>query len=292
MWPMGRRRRTGLKLVGSTMAGVMVAGLIVVGSLGALIGSPGGASSAPQGAWEGRAVPLSWQEAEARAVTRCPSIPWSVLGALGWLASRSASNSIAPPALPQWPGGPFGIDPASRSLPNPSILLYANRAVEILCPMMNSDGTLEQALVTVLGEASAVTEVNVLATSLAVAPALSATRAGALAFAALAIGLPYQWGGNGPNSYDCSGLMVASFKAVGIAIQRTAQEQHDASKLLSTSPQPGDLVFFGSSERDISHVGMVVGEQLMIDAPETGAFVRVESYGWNDLRSEGSLAPD
>jgi cell wall-associated NlpC family hydrolase len=121
------------------------------------------------------------------------------------------------------------------------------------------------------------------ATALGVAPTLSAGRAGVIEFAARSIGLPYRWGGNGPDAYDCSGLVVAAFASIGRSLPRTAQAQFDVSLARVGSEVPGDLVFFGSSTADVSHVGIVLGDGLMIDAPHTGAFVRIEPHDWPDL---------
>ena len=107
-----------------------------------------------------------------------------------------------------------------------------------------------------------------------------------MAFAATAIGLPYLWGGNGPDAYDCSGLMVAAFRAGGVRLERTAQEQHDQA-VPDPSNVPGDMVFFGAGPAAVEHVGLIIGGGLMIDAPHTGAFVRIESYSWSDLVSIG-----
>jgi hypothetical protein len=63
-----------------------------------------------------------------------------------------------------------------------------------------------------------------------------------------------------------------------------AQAQYDATmKVPAGQPlKPGDLVFFGSGVHAISHVGIYIGNNQMIDAPHTGAQVRVENYQWGD----------
>ena len=127
-----------------------------------------------------------------------------------------------------------------------------------------------------------------IARSLLDQPDLTETRATAVDFAVHALGIPYEWGGNGPNSYDCSGLTVAALRAAGVTIPRTAQFQHDASTL-EAAGSPGDLVFFGSSPSDVGHVGLVIGGGLMIDAPHTGAVVRIEAYDWPERVGFGSL---
>ncbi|HUB73483.1 MAG TPA: bifunctional lytic transglycosylase/C40 family peptidase [Solirubrobacteraceae bacterium] len=102
----------------------------------------------------------------------------------------------------------------------------------------------------------------------------------AVAFALAQRGVPYVWGGESPSGYDCSGLVQASYRAAGISLPRTAQEQFDAGPHLpATAPlQPGDLVFFGSSTSNVTHVGIVVAAGEMVDAPHTGTVVQTESF--------------
>lgn len=116
-------------------------------------------------------------------------------------------------------------------------------------------------------------------TSTAEAPAQDSTyatkAAKALAFARVQIGKPYVWGATGPDSYDCSGLTQAAWKAAGVDLPRTTYDQVNAGRTVSLADaQPGDLVFFYD---DISHVGLYIGNGMMIHAPKPGAYVREES---------------
>ena len=112
-------------------------------------------------------------------------------------------------------------------------------------------------------------------------PSLAATEA--VAWALAQRGTPYRWGGEGPGGFDCSGLVQAAYGAAGVALPRVAQDQYDAGPPLApgTPLRPGDLVFFGSSPSGVDHVGMVVATGEMVDAPHTGAVVRVEPI-WTD----------
>ncbi|WP_329527168.1 C40 family peptidase [Streptomyces sp. NBC_01462] len=103
-----------------------------------------------------------------------------------------------------------------------------------------------------------------------------ATKAGkAIAFARAQIGKPYVWGATGPGSYDCSGLTQAVWKAAGVTLPRTTYDQVNAGTTVPLSAiEPGDLVFFYD---DISHVGLYIGDGMMIHAPKPGAYVREES---------------
>jgi len=97
----------------------------------------------------------------------------------------------------------------------------------------------------------------------------------ALAFARAQISKPYVWGATGPDSYDCSGLTQAAWKAAGVDLPRTTWDQVNAGTTVSlANAQPGDLIFFYD---DISHVGLYIGNGMMIHAPKPGAYVREES---------------
>ncbi len=102
----------------------------------------------------------------------------------------------------------------------------------------------------------------------------SAFSGSAMDFALSQTGKPYKYGGNGPDSYDCSGLTKASFAAAGVSIPRTAKAQYGASTKVSMSDiQPGDLVFYGN----MSHVAIYIGNGQIVEAPSSGGSVRVTS---------------
>jgi cell wall-associated NlpC family hydrolase len=102
----------------------------------------------------------------------------------------------------------------------------------------------------------------------------------AVGFAVAQLGTPYRWGGEGPDGFDCSGLVQAAYRAAGITLPRVAQQQYNAGPSLAPGEplQPGDLVFFGSDVEHVEHVGIVAGPGLMVDAPHSGAVVRFDSY--------------
>jgi cell wall-associated NlpC family hydrolase len=99
-------------------------------------------------------------------------------------------------------------------------------------------------------------------------------------YAVSQLGKPYEWGATGPDAFDCSGLAMMAYRAAGIGIPRTNEEQWAAGPLVRPGQEePGDLVFFAGSDgtaREPGHVGIVLGGGLMIDAPYTGADVRVD----------------
>jgi cell wall-associated NlpC family hydrolase len=88
-------------------------------------------------------------------------------------------------------------------------------------------------------------------------------------------GKPYEWGAEGPSSFDCSGLMMYAYGKAGIELPHSAASQSEMGQSVSESElQPGDLVFFGDPAY---HVGMYVGAGKMVAAPTEGEPVKVDS---------------
>lgn len=108
------------------------------------------------------------------------------------------------------------------------------------------------------------------------------TQAGAAAVAAAFthLGKPYAWGATGPDTFDCSGLTQAAWASAGVTIPRVSRDQFSAlGKVDRADLIPGDLVFFGSP---VHHVGMYIGDGMMIHAPKPGDVVRVAPAFWSD----------
>lgn len=104
--------------------------------------------------------------------------------------------------------------------------------------------------------------------------------------AAKYLGVKYVWGGTTPDGFDCSGLVQYVMKSLGIDVSRTSQEQIKNGVAVSKGDlQPGDLVFF-ESNGDVHHVGIYVGNGMMIHAPRTGDVVRYQSIETPYYQSE------
>ncbi|MGW5200409.1 C40 family peptidase [Streptomyces spiralis] len=100
------------------------------------------------------------------------------------------------------------------------------------------------------------------------------------------LGTPYQWGGactepHGQNPMgrcDCSSLMQASYKAGGISISRTTYTQVKEGKAVSIDTlKPGDLLFTRGTAQAPEHVGMFIGDGLILHAPRTGDVVKIST---------------
>lgn len=104
------------------------------------------------------------------------------------------------------------------------------------------------------------------------------TRAAIAVRAALSrLGRPYVWGATGPNQFDCSGLVQWSYARAGVRLGRTTYEQIDDGIPVSRSQvRPGDLVFPYAG-----HVQMAIGNNLVVEAPYSGASVRISPLGSN-----------
>ena len=116
---------------------------------------------------------------------------------------------------------------------------------------------------------------------LADSPAPSPAAAAAVRAALGQVGKPYRWGATGPASFDCSGLTRFAYTAAGLSLPRTSRQQWSAGRHLEVAGlRPGDLVFWAhdpANPATIHHVGMYVGQGLMVHAPHTGALVRVDA---------------
>ena len=108
----------------------------------------------------------------------------------------------------------------------------------------------------------------------------------AIQFTKEQLGEPYLWGGNGPDAWDCSGILVKAFRAAGVQIPRVANDQYEkgGAHLPVRDAQAGDLIFWAtdtSNPRTVHHVGMYLGGDEYIHAPQTGDVVKISKINWN-----------
>ncbi|MFJ6568501.1 NlpC/P60 family protein [Streptomyces sp. NPDC091292] len=110
----------------------------------------------------------------------------------------------------------------------------------------------------------------------------------ALRFAVEQIGKPYEWGAEGPGSYDCSGLTSQAWAHAGREIPRTSQEQWESLERVPLGElRPGDLVLYFPGA---THVGIYLGDGMVVQAPRPGAVVKVSPVAANPVL--GAVRPD
>ncbi|TXL90933.1 C40 family peptidase [Streptomyces sp. IB2014 016-6] len=110
----------------------------------------------------------------------------------------------------------------------------------------------------------------------------------ALAYAVEQIGKPYEWGAEGPEAYDCSGLTSRAWTGAGVAVPRTSQQQWaELPRVELSELRPGDLVVYFPKA---THVAMYLGEGKVVHAPRPGSRVKVSPLASNPLL--GAVRPD
>ncbi|WP_333748163.1 MULTISPECIES: NlpC/P60 family protein [unclassified Streptomyces] len=110
----------------------------------------------------------------------------------------------------------------------------------------------------------------------------------AVEYATAQLGKPYQWGAEGPTSYDCSGLTSQAWVWAGQTIPRTSQQQWKQLRHVDVEDmRPGDLIIYFD---DASHVGMYVGDGSMVHAPRPGRSITVAGAG--SMPILGVVRPD
>jgi cell wall-associated NlpC family hydrolase len=306
------------RVVGALVALGLVVGLLgtaVVGSAMAVLGVGGGAPAASSAATAD--VPSDMLDLYQAAAATCPGLPWTIVAAIGTVESdngQSALPGVHAGANAAGAEGPMQFEPATfaeydepvppaGAVPpspyDPTDAVYA--AARLLCANGGSGGRDVAGAVFAYNHSAAyVAQVLALAQSLAAPSAagtpVSAAGEVAVAWALSQIGTPYVWGGETAGvGFDCSGLVQAAYRVAGVALPRVAQDQYDATpKLAPGAPlAPGDLVFFGAGPDSIDHVGLYVGvvngQNVMVDAPHTGADVRAEPIPATLGSSFGSL---
>lgn len=110
--------------------------------------------------------------------------------------------------------------------------------------------------------------------------------AAAIQFALGEQGKPYVWGATGPDSYDCSGLMLRAYEAAGITLPRVSRNQYKAGAMLPVEEaQPGDMLFWAydpTNPTTIHHVAMYLGDGKIVEAQQSGVPVHTRSVSWDE----------
>lgn len=107
-------------------------------------------------------------------------------------------------------------------------------------------------------------------------------------------GHPYRYGANGPDAFDCSGLVQYAYGRAGARVPRTTRAQFDAiNRRYLEQLEPGDLVFFRTAGIRVSHVGIFIGDDEFVHAPKSGSNVHIssldEEYWRSRMVGAGSL---
>jgi hypothetical protein len=103
-----------------------------------------------------------------------------------------------------------------------------------------------------------------------------------VSYAKTQLGDPYEWGAEGPDAFDCSGLVQYVYKHFGLSTPRTTYDMIGSDRLQKIQKkdlQPGDLIFSNWIGRTSSHVGIYAGNDQIIEAPEKGKDVMVTKLG-------------
>jgi cell wall-associated NlpC family hydrolase len=247
-----------------------------------------------------RDIPADVLALYQQSAARCPGLPWPVLAGIGKVESNhnrpagqtSTAGAQGPMQFlpPTW--RQYGTDGDGDGLANPFNPADAiGAAADYLCDH-NATANLTTAvasyncggITTCLAKATGPDgyATRVLAWASRYSDPTGPSGAAALIAVQIAlgqVGTPYLWGGETPDAgFDCSGLVQYAYARAGLSLPRTAQTQynHGPHLPLTGEPQPGDLVFFGTSSTHVTHVGIALGQGRMVDAPHTGALVRVE----------------
>jgi cell wall-associated NlpC family hydrolase len=293
-----------VKLLFGVFAAVfLVLGLMALGLSTAMIG--GGMPS--QDAQ--RDIPPELLPVYQTAADSCPGLPWSVLAAIGKVETdhgRSTAPGVHTGANFAGAAGPMQIgvggkagntfaayavdgDGGGADVYNPVDAIFT--AASYLCANGANKGADVAGAVFAYNHADwYVTKVLAIASTYAASQGLPAgapaeeVAAAAVQFAYSELGKPYKWGATGElGFYDCSGLMLRAYQKGGLTLPRTSRQQWYAGPRVwnVADMQPGDLVFYAYNTADpatIHHVGIYIGAGNMIDAPYTGANVRITPF--------------
>jgi hypothetical protein len=298
-----------VKLLFGVLATVfMVLALMAIGLSTSLIGGGTPSRNAQQD------IPPQLMPVYQTAADSCPGLPWPVLAAIGKVETdhgRSTAPGVTSGANFAGAAGPMQIgiggkagntfagyavdaDGGGASVYNPVDAIFT--AANYLCQYGAAKGADVAGAIFAYNHADwYVTKVLAIASTYAASQGLppgapaEEVAAAAVQFAYSQLGRPYRWGATGElGFYDCSGLMLKAYLAGGLELPRTSRQQWTAGARVweVAQLQPGDLVFYAYNTADpatIHHVGIYIGAGNMIDAPYTGANVRITPFMRGDF---------
>jgi cell wall-associated NlpC family hydrolase len=254
-------------------------------------------------------IPANYLAMYQQAADGCPGLPWSVVAAIGKVETNhgrlkapgvTEGANFAGAAGPMQMGIGVGAagsafwsyaidgDGDGRASPYDPADAIPSATAYLCKALRDHGGDLSQAVFAYNHAQWYVDKVLAIASSYAAtaslpagAPAADAVDA-ALQFAFNQLGKPYRWGATGTGGfYDCSGLTLRAYQAGGVQLPRTSVTQWNAGPHIvdKGAVQPGDLVFYAtdlSNPATIHHVGLYIGAGNMINAPHTGAVIRIQ----------------
>jgi peptidoglycan DL-endopeptidase CwlO len=237
---------------------------------------------------------LAWY---MNAAQTCPGLPWAVLAGIGTVESgngQSDAPGVHSGANFAGAEGPMQFEPATFAAyavdadPDAALTPYDPAdAIYTAAAMLCADGArggtqagIRQAINAYNHATWYVDEVLSWAAKYAALAQVSAIVQTAIAYAEAQLGKPYLWGADGPDAFDCSGLVYAAYKSAGIVIGRTTyQWSQDGQAVPLSKIEPGDLLFYAGSDgsaTDPGHVVMYIGGGQVIQAPQTGELVQTD----------------
>ncbi|MFJ4790041.1 NlpC/P60 family protein [Streptomyces sp. NPDC088794] len=309
------------KVASAVLGAVILLFVLAAAGAGGMLSAFGSSSTQPSSAAI-TDIPGDYLGLYMNAAATCPGLEWSVLAAIGKVESdhgrsplpgvRNGTNDAGARGPMQFllstfrsvvakhPPPEGGANPPSPYDPHDAV--YA--AAAYLCDAGARDGKdlpgaikaynhADWYVADVLAQAQTYESSEGFGAN--TAPSSAAREA--INYAEGQLGLPYEWGGNGPGTgdtgFDCSGLTKAAYAAAGISLPRTAQEQFDAGPQVPSGQllRAGDLVFYGRPNGGIHHVGLYVGDGQMIDAPRPGKPIRIEPYRYRGDDYAGATRP-
>lgn len=303
---LSRLVRGALAVIGTLLLALILAGNFVIAALGAVVPAPNPFGPPGGGSAQAGAIPSAYLAMMRRASAESCGLPWEVLAAVAKIESGFDPRAVGP-SIPQLAGtedehalglmqflpstyrgliarvdaatgrglGPDGIW-------DPEAAIHA--AAFYLCDSGAAAGDLRAALFAYNRDEQYVDAVLAQAAAYGLGAASGGGGPGGgddvVALARRYLGWPYVLGGASPaTSFDCSGLVQWVYGQIGVQVPRTAQQQYDATVRIDDAVlRPGDLVFFARTYADphdwVTHVGIYVGNDMMINAPQEGDVVR------------------